>query len=41
MAPQVIGLGHVVVSLAPEKAVKGWIDSVTEIVWRTVYEGYR
>jgi len=30
-----------VVSLAPEKAVKGWIDSVTEIVWRTVYEGYR
>jgi TetR/AcrR family transcriptional regulator, ethionamide resistance regulator len=30
-----------VVSQAPQAAVEGWIDSVTEIVWRTVYEGYR
>jgi TetR/AcrR family transcriptional regulator, ethionamide resistance regulator len=30
-----------VVSVAPELAVDGWVDSVTEIVWRTVYEGYR
>jgi hypothetical protein len=29
------------VSLAPEAAVEGWIDSVTDILWRTVYEGYR
>jgi len=30
-----------VVSQARGTAVEGWIDSVTEIVWRTVYEGYR
>jgi len=30
-----------VVSAAEEDAVEGWIESVSDVVWRTLYEGYR